>query len=253
MMSGQNKLLNFPTVNYISLKSAVHRQQFMNSQFEKYGISYTPYITVPFNEMLPDLCVYGKYINSLCAAGMGAAISHLRCMNRWYHETNDEYAIFCEDDHDFFSIDHWNFTWDDFMANLPSNWRCIQLVRIEYPLKDITEKRLNLDMRYGRWWGGLSLMRRDWVKQILDRHVMADNIYKLEVDDMMPIVENILYWNLGVIYNFPLFVENNNVDKKDNLDVSKIPHHISEQRIRSKWMNFDNNTKIENLLGVVHD
>ena len=39
----------------------------------------------------------------------------------------EEYAIFVDDDTDISTIDYWSFTWDEFVANLPKNWECVQL------------------------------------------------------------------------------------------------------------------------------
>lgn len=248
-----DKLSGFPTVRYVTLKQRVDRQQFMKEQFDKYRINYVPYFTDKISDMDPQPVITGKYVHTL-GQTVGVVISHLRCLKNWYDTTSEDMILFCEDDNDFSSIEHWNFTWQEFLQNLPKNWECIQLIRLISPLWEGHEQEFKLDLRHGRWWGCVSLMTRSWVKKILDRHVISDNEYRLDIDEIQPIVENVLYLGLGDVYNFPLITENNSFlgTIKECADEdyikAKIPHIVSEKKIKECWKNIDTNIKIEQML-----
>lgn len=261
-MESKQKLDGFPKVYYVTLDEMIDRQKYMNDQLDYYGIKHEAFISKRFNDMNPKPSVFGQFADTL-GQGVGVVISHIKCMENWYNNTKEEVAIFCEDDHDFSSIDSWNFTWNEFIENLPNDWECVQLVRItngfvhNYPPisnEEAYERDLKLDFRIGRWWGGASLMRRSWVEKILHRHVVGENIYRLDIGYVQPIIENVLYMDLGTVYNFPLLTENNNFQgtikqcSDEEYDKAKLPHRISEQKIKQCWNSV--NTSINDLLRV---
>ena len=249
------KLIGFPKVYYVSLEERTDRQFFMQEQFTKYGIDGTAHLTKRIADMDPAPVLTGPYAYTL-GQGAGIVVSHLNCMKHWYYNTDEEYAIFCEDDHDFSTIDSWTFTWNDFFNNLPDPWECVQLIRIVSPLGEGYMEDLKLDLRYGRWWGGASLMRRSWVKKLLDRHIVSEYEYRLDIGDIQPIIENVLYWGAGPMFNFPLITENNNLEGtiKECTDEqyiqAKIPHKVSEQTIKDCWKSLSPDVKIQDLLRI---
>jgi hypothetical protein len=183
----------------------------MNSQLDYFGIkSSSVYLTQRFSTIADHIHCTGPHI-AVVDQQLGTVISHLNLMRNWYVSTDEPYAIFCEDDIDFVSINHWNFTWDDFMANLPADWECIQLMRMVSPWGDHAVQELQLDLRWGRWWGSHSLMRRSYVKKLLERSVTGYNRYHLEIwandCSLMPITENVLFVGAGTVYNFALLIE----------------------------------------------
>jgi hypothetical protein len=159
-------------------------------------------------------------------------------MRNWYNSTNEEYAIFCEDDASFESIDYWSFTWNEFMQYLPKDWECIQLVRMISPFSPNSIDLSTINLRAGRWWGTHSLMRRSYVEKLLKKTCIGFNEYNLYVDEIhTPWIENLLYLNVGVLYNIPMIVESANFGtvyhaKETQANLSQ---QLSHQDILGVW------------------
>lgn len=252
-MNIEEKLKNFPNVYYVTLEESHERQKFMQDQFKKYGINGTPFYTKRLQDMDPRPKYIGDHADRIGFC-LGVSISHINSLKHWYENTDDEVAIFCEDDHDFSTVEHWPFTWDEFVQSLPEGWECIQLIRIVSPLGEGFNVDLDLDIRYGRWWGSIGLMKRSWVKKILDRHLMEDGIYRMEVAWAEPFAENVLYWNIGTVYNFPLFTENTDIfsttivgNTKDYV-FSKVAHRVSDIIVRDYWRLLGNSINIQSVM-----
>jgi hypothetical protein len=215
----KEKLKNFPSVNYISLRESVDRRKFMQDQFDRYGITKTNvYLTERFNKISNYVQVTGTgLVMPEVHTQMGTIISHINLLRNWYVSTDEEYAIFCEDDVSFESIEHWNFTWDDFVQHLPEGWNGVQLTKVQMPFcNPAGEPNLAIKLTCGRWWGAYSLLRRSYVKILLDNVCRGYNSYQLDsiyIEGVPygPIVENLLYLQLWGIYNFPMLVENANL------------------------------------------
>jgi hypothetical protein len=211
------KLEGFPSVNYINLYEYPDRKQFMEKQFAKYGMANTHcYQTERYSKIKNTLKVHIPACEDgvtypIIDNGIGATISHLNSIRNWYNNTDEEYAIFVEDDISFASIDRWNFTWQEFVAHIPEDWECMQLIRmIADPLpKEMHE--LTLRLRWGRYWGAHWMMKRSHAKRLLDMCTgPADNEYTLIscTGKYQPVTENVLLMNYNTLYNFPLLTEN---------------------------------------------
>jgi hypothetical protein len=219
-LSYSEKLKNFPSVNYTSLRESVDRRAYMQNQFDHYGITKTNiYITERFEKIANHVQVTGTgLLAPQVQTQMGTIISHINLLRNWYVSTDEEYAIFCEDDVSFESIKHWNFTWEQFVQNLPEPWNCIQLTKVMMPYcNPAGESDLSLKITRGRWWGAYSLLRRPYVKFLLDKVCQGYNGYQLDLIDLDgvpygPIIENLLYLQAGGIFNFPMLVEDASID-----------------------------------------
>jgi len=245
----EEKLKNFPSVNYTSLRESTDRRKFMQDQFDQYGITKTNvYLTERFNKISNYVQVTGSgsFTPDVCRQ-MGTIISHINLLRNWYVSTDEEYAIFCEDDVSFESIKHWNFTWDEFVNNLPEGWNVVQLTRVLMPYcNPAGEPILTLQLARGRWWGSYALLRRSYVKLLLDKVCFGYNGYRLDNIDvdgvvLMPIVENLLYLQSGSawggIYNFPMLVENSNLGttfENKGVDVNDA-QYWSHRLIAEQW------------------
>jgi hypothetical protein len=219
-LSYSEKLKGFPSVNYTSLRESVDRRAYMQNQFDHYGITKTNvYITERFEKIANHVQVTGTglWVPEV-QTQMGTIISHINLLRNWYVSTDEEYAIFCEDDVSFESIKHWNFTWEQFVQNLPEPWNCIQLTKVMMPYcNPAGEPELSLKITRGRWWGAYSLFRRPYVKFLLDKVCQGHNGYQLDLIDLdgiptMPIIENLLYLQAGGVFNFPMLFEDDSID-----------------------------------------
>ena len=100
---------------------------------------------------------------------------------------------------------YWNFTFQEFIDNLPEDWECVQLTSVRPNSLNIKlRERLDDD-----WNAAAYLIKRNYAKKIIDNYYINDNKFNLQINNtnLIPIVENILFSNIGKVYNFPIFVE----------------------------------------------
>ena len=102
-------------------------------------------------------------------------------------------------------MNYWNFTWEEFVNNLPSDWECVQLSWIRPSNKNIELRQRLID----DWGAAAYLIKRDYAKKIIDSYYVDENEFNLDIKNtnFIPIVENIVFAGLGVVYNIPIFVE----------------------------------------------
>ena len=230
-----NKLFGFPTAYYMSLEESEDRRKNLENQFSEYGIKLNPIISKRFDES--DDVVTGKYVHQLNDGTKGCAVSHLKAVNHWYKSTNEEYAFFFEDDLSLETVDFWDFTWNEFIEKLPSDWECVQLltVRNNFDTFELRE-------RYWDDWGASAyILKRDYAKKIIDNYCQ-ENSYHLEIPntEVMPLIENILFTTIGKTYTVPLFVENIRfqstfVGKDDDVDEGQKNNHNIASKIVLDW------------------
>jgi len=215
-LTNEEKLKDFPTVYYISLKESVDRREFMAKQLDAYGIKHHAFLVDRYSEIEDsiDVRIYPEDAKPLLTPlNIGCSVSQIQIMRDWYENTNEDLAIFCDDDANFDSINHWTFTWKEFVENLPADCHILQLIRMD----DIIE-RYGVDIRLNRvvYWGTARLMTRTSVKFLLDILTNADGSYNLIAGGgkHLPGVENILFHNCPGFYNFPLLTEFNDENMK---------------------------------------
>lgn len=269
-MDYATKLKNFPSVNYISLHKDVRRREYMTSQFEKYGIKHTAHLNDYYVNIKDKITVIPDYSEQWLSSPdfpgcyqLGVTISHLMMIRNWVDNTDEPYAIFTEDDISFKSIEYWNFTWDNFVNNLPADWQCIQLIRMESPFTLESFDRMRLDLRNsfafnGRWWGASWMMTRKYATQLIEQHNPEPNVYNLFHHNVMPISENILFYYRGpTVYNFPLVYENcrniksSNGPEMDGYDESRSGRDLSQLTIEHLWRSMGNTIDINKAMQII--
>lgn len=214
-LTNEQKLAGFPTVNYISLRESVERREYMEWQFAKYGIKSNPYLVDRYDEIKDTIKIRTpENINEMVSSlQIGAITSHIQMLRKWLTETNESYAIFCDDDINFGSIDYWDFTWIEFYSSLPADCSVLQLIRMDH---EVTPEKVaqvdGLRIKYGRWWGAAWLMKRDYVQHLVKLlYNEDDGSYNLTSMNggYQPILENVMLLNYFMVYNFPLLTEAN--------------------------------------------
>ena len=197
-----SKLDNFPSVYYISLEESKDRQRNIEDQFGLYNIKTNSIISRRFAEC--DDKVTGPLVNILDDGTKGCVVSHLKMIKKWYDETDEDYAFFCEDDLSLETVDYWNFTWEEFIENLPEDSECVQLCCVRPDEIDIELKERSL---YD-WSVTAYILTRDYAKKIIDRYCLDDS-YHLEIYDteFYPMPESVLFYGMGKVYSINLFVE----------------------------------------------
>lgn len=232
-----NKLENFPSVYYVSLEECKDRQDNIERQFAEYGIIPKAIISKRFAES--NDIITGKYSHTLNDGTKGCVVSHLKAIKKWYENTNEDYAFFCEDDLSLETVEHWKFTWEEFIKTLPEDAKCVQLLTIRSNF-DTFELR----ERYWDDWGATAyIITRDYAERTINKYI-HNKIYNLELDnDIQPLIENILFTNSGKSYTIPLFVEEVKFQStfvgKDNdvKDGQKNNHYKSRESVLNYWKN----------------
>ena len=130
-MNLKNKLKGLPSVYYVNLDNRTDRRQYMETQFDYWGIkdyhrvSASKYLASKIDEWLPLISNKKEYsINPPYTANF---ITHIEMIKNWLETTNDEYMIMMEDDYDLSLIEYWNFDWEYLMNHIPYDWDCIQI------------------------------------------------------------------------------------------------------------------------------
>jgi hypothetical protein len=245
------KLSELKTVYYVSLEESVDRQQNLEKRFAENGVTNVrSIISKRFSEC--DDVLTGKYLYQLNDGTKGCCVSHLKAIKEWYDTTDEDYGFFCEDDLSLETIDYWNFTWNEFVENLPEDWGCVQLLCIRGEFNDVKIRE-----RYWDDWAATAyILKRDYVKYLIDNYIV-DGTYHLELKnaEVMPLIENILFTTAGKVYTIPMFVEDvlftSTFDggDEDVKDGQKRNHYYTHDYIINWWKDNGPNTTIEELMG----
>ena len=240
-----DKLKYFPYCYYISLEESTERQKILHEQFSKYGINdLNPVLSKRFSECNDK--VKGEMLHILDDGTTGCVISHLKAIQKWYNEKSDDYAFFCEDDLSLETIESWNFTWEEFIENLPDDLECIQLTSIR-PSHDTICLR---ERSMYDWSVTAYIMTRDYARRVLERHVFGDE-YDLTIPgtEFYPMPETVLFYGLGTVYTVELFVENNSVTTTFNqIESGHKEYHKESYDFVSNWWKTQH-TSLNQLFG----
>jgi dTDP-4-dehydrorhamnose reductase len=230
----KSKMKNFPSINFISIPESEDRRKSLYESAEEYGIqTVRPYIYERYKEgdhkiQFPDPKEFPDYTCTFPEDYMGAFTSHLKMIKEWYETTDEPYALFCEDDISFETVDYWNFTWEEFFNNLPKDWSCIQLSLTRYEPTMFRFFQPEVYLRHRCWcdWSACGyLINRERAKRLLDTYYDGETfIWDYRGSDKQirieqshqeycpyePGIETIIYSILDnkPVYTFPLFVEN---------------------------------------------
>ena len=221
------------------------RREFMDRQFEEYGIKkYKPYIVDRYEEYKDSCKVTGRFIDSVNHHGTN--IAFFRCIKNWLNTTDENYGIFLEDDTSLEPSNYWSFTWSEFIQSLPENWDIVQIIR----LNDWSDGRSpKLSCRARNWddWGATCIMKREYAKKLISSYVVNENEYFFDINktNLMPIVENLLFCGLGNCMNVPLFVECN-LPSTYNRGYDPV-HDISKVNYLNLWKTDGLKTKISDF------
>lgn len=257
-MKIDNKLNNFPKIYCASLIESKDRRKNIQNEFSKYNIQCINFL-LSKRQSEDDPNVIGKYKSVMDLGTIGATISHLKMIKKWYDETNESYAFFCEDDLSLETVQYWNFTWEDFMNCLPEDWDCVQLMCIGKNLNSI-----RLRKRYWDDWSvGAYLISRKYAKILIDSFISNEKFFLEypEEDYWAPLAENLIYYSpksvlgqkiLYQIYTLPLFVESiefiSTFHGRSLEEKYKEDHLESYIEVLKWWKNIGKNLTLEQLL-----
>ena len=242
----KNNLENFPYSYYVSLEESVERQKSLHEQFSRYGIDdITPILSKRFAECNDK--VKGEMLHILDGGTIGCTISHLKAIQKWYEEKDDDYAFFCEDDLSLETVENWNFTWNQFIEKLPDDTECVQLTTVRPSFESVHFRERSM---YD-WSVTAYIMTRDYARKVLERHVFGDE-YDLTIPgtNFYPMPENVLFYGLGKVYVVELFVENNHLSTTFNqIEGGHKEYHKESYDFVSNWWKTQH-TSLNQLFGL---
>jgi FkbM family methyltransferase len=229
------KLKEFPSVNYVSLEESTDRQITLVNQFYEYGITnINSVISKRFAES--NDVVTGRSVHTLNDGTKGCVVSHLKAIQNWYENTDEDYGFFCEDDLSLETIQYWNFTWEEFIKKIPEDAECVQLLTIrgDFETFELRERQWN------DWAATAYIITRDYAKTLIDTYIRNDT-YHLDVpnSEVMPLIENLLF--VGKTYTAPLFIENIEfnstfVGSDDDVNAGqKRDHYYAHETVLNYW------------------
>lgn len=229
----EDKLKGFPKVYYLNLIESVDRKMYMETQARKYSLEFIRFPVQNFYKNPVKFKSWKEFeldpTAPNCMANetnfqFAVVISYIRLLSHWYETTNDPYAIFCDDDINFFSIDYWTFTWQQFMEKLPGDWEGVQLIRMMKNISLGPNWKQNVDQNSPNFkmlkrrelpnaaGGSAYLIKREYASELLNRYYPNkefDFTLKEDTKDLLPgisaVEDTILYKD--TTYNIPLFVE----------------------------------------------
>jgi len=227
-MNLKNKLKGLPTIYYTNLDDRLDRREYMESQFDYWGIknynriSSSKYLSSQFYKWEHLISNKRGYIfNTNHWANF---ITHIEMIKNWLETTDDEYMIMMEDDYDLSLIKYWNFDWEYLMNNIPFDWDGIQL-----GFESFICINFFLHPKSPKTYFGPFMINRFYAKKLVrlyckngkyiidnefnDIHHLQKNIAKGSVDYSI--------CNNGKIYCIPLIPQNPHFGSYQDLNVKR--------------------------------
>lgn len=206
------KLEGMPTPNVINLRECEDRRAYTQEQFAKLGVA-----DVRFH-------LYDRWPNSnikmigdpalLDLATKGVTSSQFLTIKAWLEETDEECGIFFEDDVDFQTVQHWNFTFKEFVDRCGDKWGALHLCNVfEYPFYRDQQYPSMIPRKREQWDHGLQCyMLKRWyaeklVKYYFDQDEDSTIHYRMP-SGMRCSTENNILGPFGRTFTFPLFNHN---------------------------------------------
>ena len=217
-----DKLEGLPEIYYINLDHRTDRRDWMESQFEYWGIKNyhrvcaSKYHVSKYDEW-KDLIVEDGILE--CLSAMSTALNHIETIIGWYDNNFSETCILMEDDISLANIKYWNFDWTYLQNNLPENWECIQLYYCPRYQTDGLTVPMFLHKRTDATSAAAYLINRSYAKKVKDllyrngryRLTFSDNSYHKRYEKIHITGDSNLF-DIGVTYSIPLFNLNSSLD-----------------------------------------
>ena len=211
-----HKLNYIPPVYYINIDEQSDRKHHIEDHFRYWGIENYTRISA-YDGRQDDLSgiIKGRYPENMTSGEVGCVTSHLKAIKHWYDTSDSQFALIMEDDIDLDLVKFWNFSWNEFMANLPYDWDVVQLAIIcTGSIHVKLHKRFVNDFSTACY-----MINRHHAEKLIKFHVREDK-YKLDNGSKPRAVADDLIYNSGNTYAMPIFLY------KLELGSSIHPEHI---------------------------
>lgn len=256
------KLANIPKPNIINLIDCPDRKAYTEKEFAKLGVNdINVHVYERYNK---DSIEFIGDPELLKIMTKGVTSSHLLTIKWWYENTQEDYGLFFEDDVDFETVNHWNFTLTEFIESIEAEWGALHLCNVfEYPYDQDREYPLMAIRRRKLWDHGLQAyaLKREYAKKIIDYYfIETENNQALAIHYKMPLgappsFENNVMHGFGPVYTFPLFNQNvidfrsKNIYYYNKQADSAI---YSYEFLKDWWDKKGSNKTLEVILGEAH-
>lgn len=210
------KLKNIGHIYYLNMDGQPERREYMESQFQYWEVeNYTRISAYDGREDDLSSIIFGRYPTQMSSGEVGCVTSHLKAIKHWMETSDSPYAIIMEDDCNLDIVRYWNFSWDDFYANIPYDWDVVQIAIIcTGNIHVKLHKRFVNDFSTACY-----LINRHHAEKLLKHHIRGEK-YKLDNGvKPRPVADDLIY-NSGNTYAIPLLLY------KTELGSSIHPEHV---------------------------
>lgn len=233
-MDLNNKLKGMPHVYYFNLDNRTDRREYMESQFERWGIDYTRVSASKFlasevdtwRHLVDELHYFPK--SGLTNIAVTAnSIAHIDFIRNWLETSNDPYLILMEDDYDLNLIEYWHFDWQYLMDNIPYDWDCIQL---GFESRSYIKFFLHPKMSQDTFFGPCMITRR-YAQKLVDLHYKDGKYFFKKKHGLSKIMEALtvcvdyFMCENGRTYCLPLITTNNDFGSYEENRMRFFAHH----------------------------
>lgn len=254
----KDKVEHMPHVYYFNLDSDIERRNYMEEQFNLYGINYTRVSQSKY--LKEDFCSWSDLLSNpkiieedheklkgrMNVKGhISNVLVHLEHFIDWYNNTNDEHLIIMEDDYDLSLIEYWHFTWKYLMSNIPYDWDAIQF-SFEPNNKNVC---MFLHPRYLEETGfGAMMLNRNYVKKMID--IAFNDESKLITTNKKNAHKTVgvgifhkqyspdsFIGGTGMTYRIPLITMSSMFYQSDNYQEEQSHHFKAEKAVKEWWKN----------------
>ena len=237
----------------MSLIGTEHRIQGLRLSLADFGASAISYNAFPLFRHC-GYTITGHRVGMIQEANLGATTSHLRTICKWLRATDEPVGFFCEDDLGLITVPYWNFTLQEFIAALPTDWGAVQLVLISE--KPITDCRMR-ERELWDWSAGGYIMTRDYAEKLVAARMPSPHPnarlfnFDMDIEEMEPVIEHVLFYGIGKVYTCPLFVENILMPSTYSKETGTQDHHANSHYAVVKWW-MNEGLKL-NLQQLIHE
>ena len=237
--------LNFlPPIYYLNLDGQPERKKYVEDHFAYWGIENYTRISAydGRNDDLSDI-IKGRYPEQMTSGEVGCTTSHLKAIKHWYDTSDSQYALIMEDDIDLSIARCWNFSWNEFMANLPYDWDVIQLAIIcTGDLHVRLHKRFVNDFSTACY-----MISRHHAEKLVKHHVRGDK-YKIDNGCKPRAVADDLIYNSGNTYAIPLLLYRIQLGSSIHPEHVDMIHKASHDGLLNYWQGQGCTTSLDSLM-----
>lgn len=231
-----SKLDNFGPLYIINLPDQTKRLTNLKQELRNYGIKkYKVIDAVDGRQNDLKHIIHGDY-PKLRPQEIGCVASHIKALKHWIETSDSEYAIIMEDDCSLTTVEHWQWDWNYFMKNIPSDADIIQLVMIKTNnvkfSMHIKEPYKTTGTTTYAWSTACYVIKRSYAKKLI-KTILVDDKYDFSNIGFKNKAADVLLYNLGVAYSMPIFTYF--LDTKNAINSGHANFHTKSKEFIDSW------------------